>query len=89
MSREIDLSHPELLSDEDIQYLRDRGRVDVIAMLNTLPPREQPAVEEVDEPYEKWSNDELREELRNRSLSDEGNKKDLVARLEENDAHSE
>ena len=89
MSREIDISHPESLSDEDIAYLRARGRVNVIQMLDAQAKRRPAAdvqVEDVDEPYEKWNVDELREELKNRGLSTEGNKKDLVARLEENDA---
>jgi hypothetical protein len=89
MSREIDISHPESLSDEDIAYLRARGRVNVIQILNEEEKRRRAAdtqVEEVDEPYEKWNVDELREELKNRGLPSDGNKKDLVARLEENDA---
>jgi SAP domain len=36
MSRQIDVSHPESLSDEDKQYLRDRGRVDIVSELNRL-----------------------------------------------------
>lgn len=91
MSREIDLNHPESLSDEDIAYLRARGRVNVIQALDAAAKNKaaEPVVEEVDEPYEKWTVEELREELKNRELSQDGNKKDLVARLEENDAANE
>jgi hypothetical protein len=36
MSRQIDVSDLENLSEEDQQYLRDRGRVDVVDQLNHL-----------------------------------------------------
>jgi hypothetical protein len=42
-------------------------------------------VEEVDEPYDKWTNEELRTELATRGLSVDGKKTDLVQRLEAND----
>lgn len=42
-------------------------------------------VEEVDEPYERWSSEELKTELRNRKLSVEGKKADWVRRLEQDD----
>jgi hypothetical protein len=45
--------------------------------------------DEEDVPYSEWSNDELRKELRDRDLSTEGKKADLIARLEEHDASSE
>ena len=34
MSRQIDVSDPASLSDEDIQYLRDRNRLDIVAQAN-------------------------------------------------------
>lgn len=36
MSRQIDISDLENLSEEDAQYLRDRGRDDVVAQLDHL-----------------------------------------------------
>lgn len=36
MSREVDVSNPEQLSDEDRAYLRARGRVDVVQELDRL-----------------------------------------------------
>lgn len=39
--------------------------------------------------YETWRNDDLRAELASRELSVEGTKKDLVARLREDDAKGE
>ena len=74
------------LSDEDVRYLRDRGRPDVIAELDRVAAMKKVEQIEVDEPYSEWKVDDLREELRNRELDDEGNKKDLVARLEADDA---
>lgn len=99
MSRKIDVSNPENLSDEDRQYLRDRDLTPqqyaeqqtalgflsdaVLGVARRRQPR--PVVEEVDEPYEKWASDELKSELRNRNLSLEGRKADWVARLEADD----
>jgi hypothetical protein len=36
MSRQIDLTDPENLSEDDLKYLRDRGRVDVVQQLDHL-----------------------------------------------------
>lgn len=45
----------------------------------------EPEDEDDDEPYDKWTNDELRGELSGRGLSVEGKKLDMVARLEADD----
>lgn len=65
------------------------------AVQSTIVRRRQPrpldqrvVVEEVDEPYDQWSSEELKTELRNRKLSVEGKKADLVARLEEDDQNN-
>lgn len=34
MSRQIDVSDPENLSEDDLKYLRDRNRLDVIAQMD-------------------------------------------------------
>lgn len=48
------------------------------------------AVEELEsDNYEEWRNDDLRAELATRNLSVEGTKKDLVARLREDDDKGE
>lgn len=85
MSRDIDMSDVAALSDADVAYVRQRGVPWMIAELNKLPA-DKPMMEPVDEPYDKWTNDELREELKNRELDTKGDKKDLVARLEQYDA---
>jgi hypothetical protein len=38
-------------------------------------------MEEVDEPYDKWKVDDLRDECRARGLADDGKKDELVSRL--------
>ena len=45
--------------------------------------------DEPPEDYNDWNGDQLRWELGNRDLPKSGNKKDLVSRLEEDDANSE
>ncbi|MGE3487440.1 MAG: SAP domain-containing protein [Nitrospira sp.] len=121
MSRQIDVSNPENLSEEDRRYLQDRGLIDTRQYLDyaariqaaadavaqksnrgTLAQRmaaqeesrkalnvpEVPLLEEVDEPYDKWKVDDLRDECRARGLSDEGKKEELVARLMADDEQS-
>lgn len=92
MSRQIDVSDLSKLSEDDIAYLRARGQVYIVQELDKLakkPAAPKPEeVEEEVEPYEEWTNEELREELKNRHLSTDGKKDDLVARLYENDAQS-
>lgn len=106
MSRQIDISNPENLSDEDRAYLAARGRPGLLAHLDYMArvnaardgrtevkkvrqPADVVETEEVDEPYEEWTVSDLRLECRNRKLPAEGNKSDLVARLEAHDANSD
>lgn len=49
-------------------------------------PETEDEIEEVDEPYSAWNNEDLRAELHGRNLSVEGKKADMVKRLEEDDA---
>lgn len=102
MSRQIDVSNPEALSDEDRNYLLERGRLGAVQILDYAARiqaqaaaqagvgvvEEIPEMEEA-EPYSKWLVDELRDECRARHLSDEGKKEQLVARLEANDQDSD
>lgn len=106
MSRKIDVSNPENLSERDRNYLRSRGRNDLLAHLDYMArvnaakdartetkrvrqPAEVIETEEVDEPYDQWKVGELRTELRNRNLSIDGGKDELVARLEAHDQNSD
>lgn len=43
----------------------------------------------VDDDYDKWTNEELREELNKRELPQNGNKAELIARLREDDAEDD
>lgn len=53
----------------------------------TQPPT--PSDDEEDVPYEAWSVDELKEELKERKLAVGGAKAELIARLEKSDADAE
>lgn len=121
MSKRIDISNPENLSDEDREYLVQRGYTNVAdyadyqarqdaaaeaARIGSMSVAErlryvaneakrraeltaadsQVVTEEVEEPYSKWKTDVLRDECNARGLNTEGNKADLVARLEQHDA---
>lgn len=96
MSRQVDLSDPSALSDEDMRYVLDRGVVDQVATVRAEINRrakearveEQPPADDDVDPYDKWKVDDLREECRIRGLSDDGKKEELVSRLEENDAQA-
>jgi hypothetical protein len=85
MSRNIDMSDLSKLSPEDVLYLRQRGRTDVVAELDRIAAMKKVEQIEVEEPYSEWKVDDLRDELRNRELDDEGKKDVLVARLEADD----
>lgn len=89
--------HYEDLNEEMLVYLRDqhpRGQY----ILDNMPRRgenaedveeeELPTEEEVP-PYEKWSVEELKTELKARKLSSSGKQEDLVLRLYENDKAEE
>jgi hypothetical protein len=68
----------------------DQGRAyDERGNVRPADPRWLPATEEPPSPpppYEDWLADDLREELERRGLPKSGNKAELVARLEANDA---
>lgn len=88
MSKQIDISDPKSLSDEDREYLMARGRVNVvqhleyIASLDVIPVASQ--VEDV-EPYEKWEYRDLQAECKERGLPADGKAEDLANRLNEHD----
>jgi hypothetical protein len=86
MSREIG-SDPSKWSDDDIAYLRDRGRLPA----GFVKPEEEAeeTEEEVEIDLNKLSVDELKEEARARDLSVGGNKADLIDRILEYDQGTE
>lgn len=104
MSRQIDTSDPSSLTEEDIQYLQDRGiplpeGVDPVPAdePEPIPLSEVPNIGDVgtvpDDTLQPLAADQygmaglpaLRAELGRRGLSTDGNKKALIARLEESD----
>lgn len=98
MSREIDMSDIDSLSKEDIDYLRDRGRLpagyDGGEVSHTVTPSqvaEQANTSVSSEPtiqpsqYSDATKAELIEELERRGLDTDGTKSELVARLEADD----
>lgn len=86
MSRSIDRSKP--LSDEDRAYLLGHGEDGLVAQLDEQHGQANDTETGDDAPYEEWSADDLRAELGERKLSKTGNKPELVARLQEDDAAS-
>lgn len=95
MVRKIEGNEPT--SVDDALYLHARGKLPTPAGVNN---REQliesfeetygdGASSDDDESYDALSVDELKDELKARELSTSGNKKDLVARLEEDDEASD
>lgn len=85
------LKSRDLTLEQYAQQQRVAGALEK-AVQATIVRRRQPRpldqrvlVEEVDEPYDQWSTQELKTELGNRKLSVEGKKADLVERLEEDD----
>ncbi len=95
MSRKVDTSDLTVLSEDDLAYIESRGYVHMAKLVEAerkrrrAAEREQVEVIEVDEPYSKWTVDELKAELKERKLSTEGKKDELVARLEADDAEGD
>ena len=58
MSRQVDVSDPENLSDEDRAYLRARGRVDIVQELNRIAAVE--AASAIPDRHERMVNDSAR-----------------------------
>jgi hypothetical protein len=85
-----ELSDP--LTDEDKAWMRARnlpipGEDDEAGVAQAIqqPDENDPGDDESDD-YNDWKNATLRNELSNRDLPTSGNKADLVARLQEDDA---
>lgn len=97
MSREIDMSDLDALSKEDIQYLRDRGRLpagydggEVSHTVTSSQIAEQENTNVASSQlspadYQDAKKADLVEELERRGLDTDGTKDELIARLEEND----
>lgn len=98
MSREIDMSDLSALSKEDIQYLRDRGRLpagydggEVSHTKTSSQIAEAVTANVVTEAglapaeYAEARKPQLIAELERRGLDTDGTRDELVARLEEND----
>lgn len=84
MSKQIDPTQP--LSDEDREYLVTRGQEVHIARIDGGDFVAAEPKSETDEgKYGKMLVDELRAELADRELDDDGLKAELVARLEASD----
>lgn len=77
MSREVDMEHPENWTEDEVQYLRDRGQL----------PDDYQESEAEDEGYASMKKRELRSLVDSRGLDvdAEASKADLIAALEEDD----
>lgn len=85
MSRQIDTTQP--LSQADRDYMMTRGREAEVARIDAQFGVDSYDEEIVDEPYDKWKVEELRDEATARSLTvkPDAKKADLIKALEEND----
>lgn len=79
------------LTSDEKDWLRNWNREDEIPGEGSedAEPEDDEGEGDGDGEYDGLSNDQLREELANRELPTGGNKADLVARLEEDDAEQE
>lgn len=90
MSREIDMTDPSKWTQEDKQYLSDRGRLpedmalDMGAKTMADIGEQSPSTRRNTD-YQSMTNDQLRSELAARGLETGGNKGALVGRLVEDD----
>jgi hypothetical protein len=94
MSRKVDTEDLTVLDEADLTYLETRGQMNIVHRVIEERKRRareggEPVIVEVDEPYTKWKVEDLREELKARELPSEGNKQELVGRLEEHDAQQD
>jgi hypothetical protein len=88
MSKTIDTTQP--LSDEDRAYMMSRGREAEVARIDEQfagTEVDSYEVEVIDEPYEKWKVEELRDEVnvRNLDVKADAKKADLIKALEQHD----
>lgn len=89
MARDVPRDQP--LSDDDREYLLSRGQEELVRGMDerfgsggsSQPQPEEPV------PYENWSVDDLKNELRIRKLPVNGTKDQLVTRLEDDDDEAE
>lgn len=95
MSMKTDVSQPPA-SEAEARYRHERmlGTIGHPSIYPDLvedqgPPLQSTADDDEDVEYDKWTVRELKAELVNRGLSDDGHKADLVARLETDDEADE
>lgn len=92
MTKQVPADKP--LSPEDRAYLHARGEHALVDQIDErfgtdtpdqekLPVNPESPPEEVPDDYDRWTVQELQDELGNRSLSKAGKKEDLIARLRE------
>lgn len=89
MARDIDFSEP--LDADDLAYIKDRPWLVQEAALQGVELVEGNTAVALDEDdsYENWTVAELKAELKERDLAVDGNKSELIARLEEADEAEE
>lgn len=81
-----DMTLEQYRTQQDVANALERAvQATIVRRRQPRPMDQRVIVEEVDEPYDQWSIEELKTELRNRKLSVEGKKADLVSRLEQDD----
>lgn len=86
MSRQVDISDPSAMSEDDLRYAMDRNMISEDVFLTEIEKFTNSDDEEMD--YSKMKGDELKAELARRGIDPSGfkTKAEVIEALEANDA---
>jgi hypothetical protein len=86
MSRQVDVSDPSVLSEDELRYAMDRNMISEDVFLTEIEKFER-GEEESEMDYSKMKGDELKEELSRRGIDPSGfkTKAEVISALEADD----